>query len=494
MQVVLRAISSRQNSLVEKYNSQVGQADSAKTETTDTALPEDRVGLSQAPDLTQRLRAEIERLQATDSLKELYSQQGLVKDRKQERWANASFELALDPAVSPQVVKSIFQLIESDMADPDVHVVRSKELGGGMNNTRFVVLSNGLRAVWKPSERPFTRRLRRNVPLGTQDERDGAAYLVDKKLGHLAKIPPTVIRELDGEPGVLTFYVGNSDLSEKRYEAANIHLFEPEVASESPVSLLDVVIGNLDRHRHNWLISRTEEVVPIDHDLTFPERNGMQGWVNYNFHRPLELDTASRERLENFLEQREEVAAEVEPLIGKRATGAMFRRVKMLLSSGETGTDWLGNTRFRKQHASDLGYLTSQNYPIGEIPGISSRQSEALEAAGISDSKTFLEDFATPQARSRVHFDSATDLANAFTSESLLDALNKADLMRITGVGPRYAEVLHEAGVDTVPELAGRNVTNLTSRLKELTNHSPSLTSVKEWVRKANLLRRRLSY
>ncbi len=49
----------------------------------------------------------------------------------------------------------------------------------------------------------------------------------------------------------------------------------------------------------------------------------------------------------------------------------------------------------------------------------------------------------------------------------ILGWVNRADLSRIKGVGGQYADLLEEAGVDTVPELAQRNAANLTKAMEE---------------------------
>ena len=60
---------------------------------------------------------------------------------------------------------------------------------------------------------------------------------------------------------------------------------------------------------------------------------------------------------------------------------------------------------------------------------------------------------------------------------------NHADLFRIQGIGPQFAELLEAAGVDTVKELRHRVPANLEKRITEV-NEARNLTgrvpSVKE--------------
>jgi predicted flap endonuclease-1-like 5' DNA nuclease len=68
--------------------------------------------------------------------------------------------------------------------------------------------------------------------------------------------------------------------------------------------------------------------------------------------------------------------------------------------------------------------------------------------------------------------------------------------MRISGVGPQYSELLEAAGVDSVPELAQRNATNLATKLEEvngeknIANRVPSESEVEKWIEEAKTIER----
>jgi predicted flap endonuclease-1-like 5' DNA nuclease len=78
--------------------------------------------------------------------------------------------------------------------------------------------------------------------------------------------------------------------------------------------------------------------------------------------------------------------------------------------------------------------------------------------------------------------------------------VNLADLMRIAGVGQEYADLLEEAGVDTVKELRTRNPENLhealveTNRAKRLVRVVPGLSRVAKWVAQAKVLPPKVTY
>jgi predicted flap endonuclease-1-like 5' DNA nuclease len=82
----------------------------------------------------------------------------------------------------------------------------------------------------------------------------------------------------------------------------------------------------------------------------------------------------------------------------------------------------------------------------------------------------------------------------------ILEWVNHVDLFRIKGVGEEYADLLEEAGVDTVPELAQRNPETLYQKLlevngeKKLVRQLPSQTQVQSWVDQAKNLPRVIAY
>ena len=80
------------------------------------------------------------------------------------------------------------------------------------------------------------------------------------------------------------------------------------------------------------------------------------------------------------------------------------------------------------------------------------------------------------------------------SEKEILKWVNHADLFRIAGVGPQFAELLEAAGVDTVKELRNRNAENLYSKIgevneeKKLVRRLPSLSQVEEMIELAGTL------
>lgn len=132
---------------------------------------------------------------------------------------------------------------------------------------------------------------------------------------------------------------------------------------------------------------------------------------------------------------------------------------------------------------------------IVDIEGIGPVYKQTLkEKAGITTTEALLEAAATPKKREEL-------AAKTGISEKLiLEWANLADLFRIKGVGEEYSDLLEEAGVDTVVELAQRNPDNLYAALKEanerkrLVRRLPTLEQVKDWVQQAKQLPRVLTY
>jgi predicted flap endonuclease-1-like 5' DNA nuclease len=82
----------------------------------------------------------------------------------------------------------------------------------------------------------------------------------------------------------------------------------------------------------------------------------------------------------------------------------------------------------------------------------------------------------------------------------ILEWANHLDLYRIKGVGSEYSDLLEEAGVDTVVELAQRNPENLYQKLVEVNNAKklvrkmPVQSQVADWIEQAKKLPRVLQY
>lgn len=134
------------------------------------------------------------------------------------------------------------------------------------------------------------------------------------------------------------------------------------------------------------------------------------------------------------------------------------------------------------------------SYKIEQIEGIGPAFGEKLRAADIGTTEALLERSRTPKQRDALA--EATGISGAL----LLKWANRADLMRVKGIGTEYADLLEAAGVDTVPELAQRNAANLTKKMEEvnaaknLVRATPVETTVSKWIEAAKSMDRALEY
>ena len=129
-----------------------------------------------------------------------------------------------------------------------------------------------------------------------------------------------------------------------------------------------------------------------------------------------------------------------------------------------------------------------------EIEGVGRVYAEKLYSAGIRTETQLLHRGATRKGR-----DELAEMTR-LPEPRILEWVNHADLMRIRGIGPEYADLLEEAGVDTVPELAQRNASNLHATIesvvtrKELVRRPPSVGMIATWIAQATTLGRAIEY
>lgn len=128
------------------------------------------------------------------------------------------------------------------------------------------------------------------------------------------------------------------------------------------------------------------------------------------------------------------------------------------------------------------------------IEGIGEVYAAKLQDVGLRTTEALLEAAKTPKGRK--------ELAEkaGISGKLILEWANHADLYRIKGVAEEYSDLLEEAGVDTVPELAQRNADNLHAKIvevnaeKNLVRRLPTQGQVQDWVAQAKDLPRILTY
>lgn len=134
------------------------------------------------------------------------------------------------------------------------------------------------------------------------------------------------------------------------------------------------------------------------------------------------------------------------------------------------------------------------SYSITEIEGIGPVYAEKLAAVGIKTTEAYLERAKDPAGRKALESETGIEHGR------ILKWANMADLMRISGVGEEYSELLEAAGVDTVKELKHRNAENLAAKMvevneeKKLVRQVPSESQVTKWVEQAKELPPMMTY
>lgn len=132
--------------------------------------------------------------------------------------------------------------------------------------------------------------------------------------------------------------------------------------------------------------------------------------------------------------------------------------------------------------------------PLKDLRGASTSLVEALAAEGVTDNEAFVQAAAAPGQRKALAARCESDAA------TILELANRADLARIKGVSGVYSDLLENAGVDTVKELATRNPENLHQKLLEtneamqLTQRPPTAAQVEAWIAQAKDLPKLLTY
>lgn len=118
---------------------------------------------------------------------------------------------------------------------------------------------------------------------------------------------------------------------------------------------------------------------------------------------------------------------------------------------------------------------------IEEIEGIGAYASK-LNAAGVGTVEVLLDKGGRRLSREKLAS------ASGISAKLILGWVNRADLMRIDGIGSEFSDLLEAAGVDSCLELSHRLPENLHRKLAEvnvarrLVGRLPTETEVARWI------------
>jgi predicted flap endonuclease-1-like 5' DNA nuclease len=138
---------------------------------------------------------------------------------------------------------------------------------------------------------------------------------------------------------------------------------------------------------------------------------------------------------------------------------------------------------------STLSAASARAYPVEDLLGVGPTYGEKLRKSGVKDTSALLT--ATDNSYRRHKLADDTGIPYPI----VLRLSQSVELMKIDGVGVREANLLQAIGVESVAELAQRDVKNLTDRLGEanafkphFVDHAPSLNVVAGWIGQAIVL------
>jgi predicted RecB family nuclease len=133
-------------------------------------------------------------------------------------------------------------------------------------------------------------------------------------------------------------------------------------------------------------------------------------------------------------------------------------------------------------------------YLLSAIAGIEPEMAARLKAENIRTTGELLEAAKTFKARKLLATKLGTD------EKTVLRWANLADRMRLKGVREPYAELLREAGVDTIKELKYRNPGKLAeamaaaNRKRKLVRLLPQQKRIAGWIAQAKALPQKITY
>lgn len=125
---------------------------------------------------------------------------------------------------------------------------------------------------------------------------------------------------------------------------------------------------------------------------------------------------------------------------------------------------------------------------IDEIAGIDPKLATRLRKSGIRTTESLLRRVGNKAGREQLAGETGLD------PEQVLRWAQRADIMRVRGVGAEYAVLLEACGVTTIRDLRRRNPTALTAKLtdhnarKQMVRRLPTEGMVTAWIEAAALI------
>lgn len=137
-----------------------------------------------------------------------------------------------------------------------------------------------------------------------------------------------------------------------------------------------------------------------------------------------------------------------------------------------------------------------RSYPIVQIGGIDAAMAQRLKAIRIRTTARLLEAAKSPKGRKLLA------QKTGFPARVILEWANKADLMRVKGIGDEYTALLQAVGVGTMRKLRAGKPAQLARKMAKANTSTgmkkvrvvPSEKSVEKWVSRAKEIPLRITY
>jgi hypothetical protein len=205
-----------------------------------------------------------------------FSGQTELTEQQQLAWSVAKINLALKLGIKPinPATGATGALVYRDIEEKPVGLFKPGLLSNAWNVRRAVKKALGIKR-----QNDYCRQGGKLPDMYPEI----AAYLADRHFGfHLT--PITGEAELEGAKGSLMLW-------ERNCESAAAFLPSPDGPSQEELelfqsfALFDYLIGNLDRHKNNYLIQQSKghltRIIAIDHSNSFLEKNLGLGYSDF---------------------------------------------------------------------------------------------------------------------------------------------------------------------------------------------------------------------
>lgn len=116
-----------------------------------------------------------------------------------------------------------------------------------------------------------------------------------------------------------------------------------------------------------------------------------------------------------------------------------------------------------------MGVYTPKPVPLAKFPGVDPEHVERLAAVGIKQTKQLFERAQSKQDRAELSG------LTGVPDDALLELVKLADLARASYVGPTWARIIYEAGIDTLEKLADGSPDELCEKVRAV-NEEQKLT------------------